>query len=93
MVTFSCRTAGLFLLCFACRESSVQGQQVLKERRMVAHGSGLFPHWQAQFSLWHVWNASSMSRQLLPAHPSFLVGDRHADPGVDFGVVQWVTIP
>lgn len=47
----------------------------------------------AQLSLWYVWNASSMSQQMLPGHPSFLVGDCHADPGVDFDVAQWVTIP
>lgn len=48
----------------------------------------------AHLSLWHVWNASSMAHGSATAtRTSFLLGDCHADPGVDFGVAQWVTIP
>lgn len=96
MVTFSCRTAGLFLLLFACRELPARAAGAPGWHWMVTRRSGLLPTGSsAQLSSACGMSGAPlpwlMAQQLLPECPSFLLGDCHADPGVDFGVAQWVT--
>lgn len=60
---------------------------------MITQGRAVSTHTELSSACGMSGMPHSMSQQMLPGHPSFLVGDCRADPGVDFGVAQCETIP